>query len=133
MNSKEIETLLKNSGKDDWIINDEDGVYTYKNDVNLHIQRSSENRDFNEPWAVKFPDKNAKASDYTIYYNNSLIEKKTLVSVDGGRAVLPMPKSNSNNIVDFVSYILAKIVNAGDQFDSYFNRALLKKDDKEKD
>lgn len=46
----------------------------------------------------------------------------------GGRAVLPMPKSSTNNVVDDVSYNLAKIVDVGDQFDNYFERSGLKKD-----
>lgn len=129
MNYDEVENILATSKKDDWISNDELGTFTYKKDLNLHINRSSDDREFNEPWAKNFPDKNARAVDYKVFYNNSFVDEKMLVSVDGARAVLPLPKSPDDLTVKKSNVNFASIVDTGNQFSNYMERSGLKEED----
>lgn len=123
MNYNDVENILATSKKDDWIINDTLGTFTYKEDLNLRIERSSEDREFNEEWARNFPDKNARAEDYKVFYNNSFVDEKMLVSVDGARATLPLPKSETDLTVTSANANFARIVNVGNQFDDYLKRS----------
>lgn len=86
--SSSQETIIKRvmeSNKEDWLFDDEEGVYTYKKDTNLRIVRDTveNDREFNEPWANNFADKRAFVSYHRIFYGSSLIEKIFLVAVDG--------------------------------------------------
>ena len=123
MEYSEVEKILATSKKDDWIVNDGLGAFTYKKDLNLRIERADDDRDFNEPWAIKFPDKNARAINYRVFYNNSFVEEKMLVAVDGFRATLPLPKSSQDLSVNKSDVNFARIVDVGTQFDNYLNRA----------
>lgn len=123
MNYNEVENILANSKKNEWIENDELGTFTYKNDLNLRIERSPNEIEFNETWATSFPDKNAKAIDYKVFYNNSFVDEQLLVSVDGARAVLPLPKSADDLTVKKADVNFARIVNVGNQFDDYLARS----------
>lgn len=127
MNYEKVEKILANSSKDDWISNDDLGTFTYKHDLNLHINRSADDREFNEPWAIKFPDKNARAVDYKVFYNNSFVDEKMLVSVDGARAVLSLPKSPKDLSVKKANVNFARIVDTGNQFSNYYGRKWSKK------
>lgn len=126
MDYNKVENILATSKKEDWISNDELGTFTYKKDLNLHINRSPDDREFNEPWAKKFPDKNARAVDYKVFYNNSFVDEKMLVSVDGARAVLPLPKSPEDLSVKEENINFASIVDTGNQFSDYLKRSGLK-------
>ncbi len=57
MFADEVKNILEQSSQDDWIVDDETGSFTYKNDLNLHIKRADYARYkwFNEPWAVCHP------------------------------------------------------------------------------
>ena len=133
MKLSEVEKILAESSQDDWIVDDESGSFTYKDDLNLHIQRAdySSFREFNEPWATSHPDPKAVAVEYVVKYGSSFVDKHTLVSVDGHRAKLPMPKSISDLRVDASDVNFAKIVNIGGRVDEYLERSQLKVDDSE--
>lgn len=126
MEYDEVEKILNTSEKKDWIANDELGTFTYKKDLNLRIERSSDDRIFTESWATNFPDKNARAIDYKVFYNNSFVDEKMLVSVDGARATLPLPKSPDDLTVTKSKVNFAKIVDTGNQFEEYLKRSELK-------
>jgi hypothetical protein len=92
----------------------------------------ADNKDFQEPWANGFPDKNASSAFVDIFYNNALVFRDTYVSVDGGRADLPIPNTREDLTVSVDDYQLAKIVHemthAKTPFEDYFVRAGLKRD-----
>jgi hypothetical protein len=125
MNLDEVNNILNTSSPEDWIVNDEEGVFTYKHDLNLHIQRADHEsyRGFNEPWATSHPDSHAVSVDYQVKYGSSLVDKRTLVSVDGHRATLPMPKSQQDLRVRSDEVNFARIVNMGDRLDEYLRRS----------
>lgn len=127
MNADEVKKILEKSSQDDWIVDDETGSFTYKNDLELHIKRADydDYNSFNESWAVSHPDKNACSVEYTVKYGSSFVDRKTLVSVDGHRATLPMPASATDLTVSPADVNFAKIVNIGDRVDEYLRRSKL--------
>lgn len=87
--------MIVDSDISDWKYDDEEGIYTYKKDVNLRIelQRKDEyfGSNFDEPWLKHFADSNGHRMIYNIYYGNSFIQKEYVVGVDGYRAYIPYP------------------------------------------
>jgi hypothetical protein len=124
---------LEESSQEDWIVDDETGSFTYKNDLNLHIDRADYDsfREFNEPWATSHPDPHAASVEYVVKYGTSFVDKYTLVSVDGHRATLPMPKSINDLRVTKSDVNFAKIVDIGNRVDEYLGRAQLQVVDNE--
>ncbi len=125
MKLDDVKKILSTSTKDEWIVDDESGSFTYKNDLNLHIERADYEtyREFDEPWAKSHPDPKAVAVDYVVKYGSSFVDKHTLVSVDGHRATLPMPKSMDDLRVDKTDVNFARIVDIGDRVDEYLSRS----------
>ncbi|PLY37529.1 hypothetical protein F164LOC_09590 [Pectobacterium carotovorum] len=128
MNIDEVTKILAQSSQDDWIVDDKTGSFTYKNDLDLHIKRADydDYNSFNETWAVSHPDSNACSVEYTVNYGSSFVDRKTLVSVDGHRATLPMPESATDLNVKSADVNFAKIVDIGDRVDEYIQRSGLK-------
>jgi hypothetical protein len=126
MKYSELVNLLANSKKDDWIINDDKGEYTNKNDLNLRISRTERNFELDkfegEEWANKHPDPNAYKVKFEVYYGASLIEERMLVSVDGGRAMLPLPDRETLK-VHKEDYQFAQIVEDTKDLDNYMKRS----------
>ena len=125
MKLDDVKKILSTSTKDEWIVDDESGSFTYKNDLNLHIERADYEtyREFDEPWAKSHPDPKAVAVDYVVKYGSSFVDKHTLVSVDGHRATLPMPKSMDDLRVDKTDVNFARIVDIVDRVDEYLSRS----------
>ena len=128
MKLSDVKEILATSSQDDWIVNDESGSFTYKNDLSLHIERAEYDsyREFDESWATSHPDPHAVAVEYTVKYGSSFVDKHTLVSVDGHRATLPMPKSAIDLRVAPSDINFAKIVNIGNRVDEYLRRSGIK-------
>ena len=127
MKLNDVQKILATSSQNDWIIDDETGSYTYKNDLNLRIERADYDNyeNFDEPWATSHPDSSAKSVDYTVQYGSSFVERHKLVSVDGHRATLPMPKSRDELIVKPQEVNFASIVDTGgqDKVEEYLRRS----------
>lgn len=128
MKLDDVKNILATSPQDDWVVDDESGSFTYKNDLNLHIERADYEsyRDFDEPWAKSHPDPKAVAVEYIVKYGSSFVEKHMLVSVDGHRATLPMPKSMNDLRVSASEANFARIVDIGDRVDEYLQRSNIK-------
>jgi len=125
MRQKEVNNILATSSQNEWIVDDETGSFTYKDDLNLRIERAEydKSNSFNEDWATGHPDSLAEKVNYTVKYGSSFIARKTLVSVDGGRATLPMPDVKTKKIVSSDDMNFAKIVDVGDRTDEYIERS----------
>lgn len=125
MNFDDVKKVLAESSQDDWIVDDESGSFTYKKDLNLHIERAPFEtfRDFNEGWATSHPDSHAVSIEFTVKYGTSFVDKKTLVSVDGHRATLPMPTSAKDLSVTPSDVNFAKIVDVSSSVDEYIKRS----------
>lgn len=125
MDYKTAKEILETSQQDEWIVDDETGSFTYKKDLNLRIERADYEsyRDFKEPWANSHPDSSAKAIKFTAKYGNSFIACEELVSVDGHRGLVPMPKSLSDLRVEGADVNFAKIVDVNGATDEYLQRS----------
>ncbi len=128
INADEVKNFLAHSSQDVWFVDHVNGSFKYNYDLNLHIKRADYHsyNSFNEPWAVCHPDKNACSVEYTINYGSSFFDRKTLVSVDGHRATLPMPASATDLNGKSSDVNFAKIVDIGDSVDEYIQRSGLK-------
>ncbi|MFW6025367.1 MAG: hypothetical protein ACOCRX_03405 [Candidatus Woesearchaeota archaeon] len=127
MKKRDVDNILLNSSSEDWIKDEETGNFTYKKDLNLRVERqkTDEIGTFKEEWATDFPDSNAESIEHIVKYNNSFVYRKLLVSVDGGRALLPMPESHENLAVTEKAVNFAKLVcfSGPDKVDEYLERA----------
>lgn len=126
MTYNELKEIISISRKEDWLFNDERGIYIYKNNLAVRIKRRDIDFDFDkfagEDWATQHPDPTAYRVVYEIYYGSSFIEEKLLVSVDGHRATLPLPKVNTV-LVSQADYHFASIIDQLNTLDEYMSRA----------
>ena len=104
--------------------------YFYAHDVNLRFEQEELVIDddgrpvvnnFKEDWTDKFAP-NAKSYGYGLYYASTLIKTFPLISVDGARAHLPMPKAGTT-IVSELDYKVAQIHDISGSLDEYMKRA----------
>jgi len=123
---KLIETI-RSSKPGDWIYNDEQGVHTYRADLNIRIQRRRDDdlsgSGFNEPWATCHPDPSARKMFFDIYYGSSLVDSFLLVAVDGYRADLPLPDPKTKKMISRRDYELARAVDVLGTLDQYIQRS----------
>jgi hypothetical protein len=85
---------------------------------------------FQEPWANRHPDPHATSYWYDLYYDSALIERFIIVSVDGGRALLPLPtqrigQETRHSGVLRQHYHVAAILDSGGTLDDYMQRSRL--------
>ncbi len=115
-----IEAILNSDPKEDWEksfhANDEHfNCRFYKPDVNLRLEAELDNdgcvtsRSFRGNWTDKFPNQNASCYDFGFYYASTLIKTVFLVSVDGGKVRMPMPKAGDATIVSELDYKAAQM------------------------
>ena len=123
--SEILEKIYKNPFPN-WECYDDEGIFILKEDIKLKIKRDDyENgRPFNEKWGTSHPDKNALTNKYFVYYNNNLVDEFLLISIDGGRVDLPLPKAGTN-IIPKNSYLKAKAVDILGKLDEYIRRSKL--------
>lgn len=107
-------------------------ITSYQRDVNLRFEvtyddEGTQNADFREPWANRHPDPNATGYWCRLYYGSSLIETFILVSVDGGRAMLPLPTSGEDRehpgAVKSLNHKVAQIHDTLGSLDEYMRRS----------
>ena len=129
--------ILASDPFDDWIkeSGNWDTTAIYRHDVNLRISISYDEdgiqqRNFVEEWANCNLDRNATGYWCDVFYGNSRITREILVSVDGGRSTLPIPKKfdsdGKEKIVMPFDYKLAQIFDSLGNLDEYLYRSGLK-------
>ena len=79
-------------------------------------------KNFSEPWATKYPNSTASSYWFDLSYEGALIERFILVSVDDGRAKLPMPDPGTRE-ADPLNYKVAQIFDEHNTLDEYMGRA----------
>jgi hypothetical protein len=83
------------------------------------------NKNFREEWANQFPDPQASSEFVDIVFNGALVFRLMYVTVDGGRAFLPLPEPNGATVSE-EEYDLVRVIHEltnGVPFDDYFSRA----------
>lgn len=125
MDTKQIKEIINNSDKNDWDFNEEHQIYTYKKDVSLTIRKkdldTNSDKFSSEKWATEFPDSSAYRLTFEIFYD-TLVDSKILISVDGNRAILPLPKPKTMQ-VNKEDYNFARIVDQYSSLSDYMKRA----------
>lgn len=128
MKHSDVMGILAHSSQDEWVVDDESGTFSYKEDLNLQIIRTpyEYQTDFNESWATRYPDPNARKVDYEVKYRDSVVARKTMISVDGHRAELPLTKAPNDLTVTKSDVNFARITATGgnaERLESYLKRS----------
>ena len=126
-------SIVRQGQYDEWnVINDAYPIVAaYKPDLNLTISWGRARSDhFAEPWATKFADSHATSSYLEVYFASALVFRTFYVTVDGGRADLPVPSERDGILTvsrEDDALIRAISTLQGPQrlemYDEYFRRA----------
>jgi hypothetical protein len=96
------------------------GVYVYVRDINLRLidDRSTwfdtdgrETDRFEEDCVRRFPDPHAYRQIVYIEYGGTRVETLYHALVDGGRYIIPYPKSSDNLVISKFQYKVGQILN----------------------
>ncbi len=124
MDIRTINFILENSCKQEWECVAENTVFL-KNDVLLHI-----NYEYDGPIQTStgalFPNQlpNARRVICKVLYSSSVIEELVLISVDNGRAFLPVPKGLTTTVTKHDGSIAYLLSNGN--IDDYLQKAGVK-------
>lgn len=103
-------------------------VWTYDYDVNLRIEQGSDlNDNFQADWTDAFIKDNNTQVEYYVFYGSSPVCYCSLVSVEGGKAILPVPDRPHDEEERPISRFkddLARIVNVSErEYETHKDRA----------
>ena len=126
---EQVLNLVLSSQPSDFTYDDSTGVFFHKSDVRLRIvfdrtERSEE--DFHETWVANFPDPRGTRQPVYIYYGETRVLEVPCVYVDGGRHVIPFPKSATDLTLTPFFYHVGRMLNhpiPGHGFDFALERA----------
>lgn len=121
---------------EDWerVSLDMSNIRVNKRDVNLRLamhitSEGTQCENFTEAWANRHPDPNATGYWCEILYGSTLVARTILVSVDGARALLPVPRQrdSAGNISEILmyDYRIAQIFDTLGTLDEYIRRSNL--------
>ena len=114
MTTDKITKILEISHPKKWSYNDSQGVYTYKEDVDLTIRIKEDIRGnwkkFEEDWVSSFPDPTAKKIIARVYYRASIITDYLFVLVDGGLYIIAPPNTQTDLRISRFQYNLGLIL-----------------------
>lgn len=134
MNYDEFMKEILDSNVDDWLYDDELGLYVLKSNLAISIQSDREDiedREFYEKWVESYPDPKGYRARFFLKYFGNIIESLYTVAVDGYRMLIPYPKTRTELTISTKQYTIGKIVNIpynGHDFDDYLQRANIKID-----
>lgn len=125
MTTDSVKNILGTSYPNEWSYNDSQGVYTYKEDIDLTMKIKEDVRgnweEFEEDWVRRFPDPSAKKIIVNVYYRSSIIEDYLFILVDGGRYILPPPKTLVDLRISRFQYNLGRILSCNYTFYKDYN------------
>jgi hypothetical protein len=114
---------------------EQSSVAVHKDDVNLrlvinHQEEGKQCEDFQEEWANRHPDPHATGYWCDTFYASTHVSRNILVSVDGGRAMLPIPRQmgiegKRSEVLPF-DYRVAQIFDSIGTLDDYMYRSGLR-------
>lgn len=123
--------IMESDSVDDWHrtrTNDWVEIACFKSNVNLRFEihydeNGTQNENFVADWANCYPSKSAKGYFVQLRFGSTLIDTFVLVSVDGGRALLPVPKPGTLKVPP-VNFKIAQIFDSGSLIDYFFRSGL---------
>ena len=96
----------------------------------LNDDPSNDDGNWTAPWAP-FPDESVHGRYADVFYRGALVDRELLASVDGGRAVLPIPSRQGKKwVASHWEHELARLVdelNGHSEFVDYFTRSGMEK------
>jgi len=128
------QTILDCDPQEDWekVSTDTSSIAVNKRDVNLrllisYLEEGKQCENFQEEWANRHPDPRATGYWCDIYYGATHVFRNILVSVDGGRAKLPLPRQRGaderlTEVLPF-DYRIAQIFDSLGTLDEYMARS----------
>jgi hypothetical protein len=127
MTQQEINQLVWNTPVNEWLVNEDDGIYTCARDliVRLVVEKDciDDSHKFNERWVTTLPDPNAYKRSVDLYYGASWVQRFIFVLVDGCRASIPLPTHGTPMTVTAFEAKVGQIINRpNSQFDDYIDR-----------
>jgi hypothetical protein len=102
----EIDEILKNSDPNEWQRNESRGLFVYRSDVNLRIERDSNFQNFDADWLPPAPNEDELGTKpvckikYSVKYNQTEIIDKYLILIDGVYVLIPLPTTSSTGLED---------------------------------
>ncbi len=126
---EQVLNVLLSSAPKDFDYDDSIGVFVHTGDVKLRIvlERGAESeQEFDEPWVQRFPDPKGTRQPVYIYYGETRVQEVPCVYVDGGRHVIPFPRSTTDLTINRFRYHIGRIINhpiPGYGFDFALRRA----------
>ena len=125
--AEDVRELVSGTYPADWIQFNSEGVWTFRDDVDLRIE-SSEKLDsrFEAPWTQGIQSR-CQSYSYLVYYGDSPVEYHVVVGVDDFRAHIPMPQEPAGpnqpyTITPYQATLGRVITGDGQTFDAYLNR-----------
>lgn len=128
MRYEELMEIICNSKSTDWLYSDFKRTYTYRNNLDIRIEMRKPpelKREIRAAWANRDWATTAERGYYDIYYGVSIVESFSLALVDGYRAALPLPESDSMTVL-LKQYQLARCVDDLGTLDDYMEKAGLR-------
>jgi hypothetical protein len=125
-----LNSINNSDSNGDWLDSDPGGwrkLKVFKRNTNLRFEMNYDGvgvqkESFKEEWANRFPASDATGYWCDLHYGSTVLMRFILVSVDGGRALLPVPKSRIDLAVNALNYRVAKIHDSG-SLDQYMRIA----------
>lgn len=123
---------ILDSNTEDWLYDDDLGLYVLKTNICISLQSDrtdNDDRDFYEKWLENYPDTKGYRARFFLKYYGNIIESFYTVAVDGYRMLIPYPKSVTQLSISKKQYQIGKIVNipySGYDFDEYLTTAGIK-------
>lgn len=88
----DVQERISGSDHGEWIPFNDMGTWTYRDDVQLRIQRYEQlESNFQAPWTQHLQ-ATSQSFGYVVYYADSPVEYHTIISVDNFRAHIPLPR-----------------------------------------
>ncbi len=111
---EQVLNLVLSSEPEDFKYDDSTGVFFHKSDVSLRIvfeRGDASEEKFHEPWVTRFPDPRGRRQPVYIYHGQTRVIEVPCVYVDGGRHVIPFPRSATDLTLTPFRYHMGRILN----------------------
>jgi hypothetical protein len=110
-----IQTLI-DSHPEDWLRREDEKVLTLKRDLNVTVRERCKEHvgTLDQRWAVFGHHGPADIRIFEVWYGASFVCKYNFAVVDGGRALLPYPKSSEDLRITRIQLAIAIAVNRQD-------------------
>ena len=129
-------TIRDSDPQEEWekVSTEISSIAVSKRDVNLrlvmnYLDEGKQCDDFQEEWANRHPDRHATGYWCDTFYGATHVARNILVSVDGGRAILPLPRQRGieGKITEVLplDYRIAQIFDSLGSLDEYMVRSRL--------